>query len=111
MELPDPIIPFSMYKKFIDSFSDDVNENIKTYQNLLENLPLINYSILDYLLNFLVEIAKFSDSNLMHFSNLGVVFGPSLIRPEVPDTFTLMSSTNANIIEFFVRHYEELFHS
>lgn len=109
MELSDPVIPFALYNKFMDSHDEDTNKNINNYKILLSSLPTTNYTILKYLLEFLVEIAKYSESNLMHYSNLGVVFGPSLIRPPIPDTFTLMNSTNSKIIELFVEHYRVLF--
>merc|ERR1712137_407403 len=42
---------------------------------------------------------------------MGVVFGPSLIRPKVQDTVSLMSTTNANIIELIIENYKIFFPS
>ena len=109
MELPNPIVPFSLYKKFLDAYGSDIDTNINTYKELVQLLPPIHLQVLSYILEFLVEISKFKETNLMGFINLGVVFGPSMIRPQVADTFSLMNSTNAKIIELFVEYFDVIF--
>ena len=44
------------------------------------------------------RVAKHSDRNLMKASNLGVVFGPTLMRPERESVATIVDIKYQNII-------------
>ncbi len=44
------------------------------------------------------RVASFSDRNLMKASNIGVVFGPTLMRPERESVATIVNIKYQNII-------------
>lgn len=46
---------------------------------LREKLPIENYELFKYLIEFLVKVEECKDLNKMTSSNLSIVFGPNLI--------------------------------
>lgn len=87
-QLPEPLITFNLYTEFIKvakenpSKKEEINIEIilDKLQNLIQRLPPIHYITLAFLLNHLRRIAKLSEFNNMPSSNLGIVFGPTLMR-------------------------------
>lgn len=111
MSLIDPVIPFSCYNSFTSLLDQSIpdDEKIREYKTLLEQLPMVNRATLQFLLEYLVVINSNAEVNLMNSSNLGVVFGPSLLRSQVPDPISLMSSTSSRVVEFMIDHFSALF--
>ncbi len=60
---------------------------------LMTNLPPVNRSLLEYLLAFLLLVAKHSSVNKMAVHNLATVFAPALLRKNEGDAFGMMSDT------------------
>jgi len=86
-EMPVPLIPFDAYKNFLAvETSRPVEEKIAMYKGLVANLPPANRVTLQYLCNFLNEVASQSAVNLMTPQSLGVVFAPNLLRLETTTT-------------------------
>lgn len=60
----------------------------------------------------LFRVAKHNQKNLMTPVNLGVCFGPSLLRPEVETVSSIYDIKFRNaIVELLVTHYEKMFQS
>ncbi len=60
-----------------------------------------------YIYLFITSVARHSNKNLMKASNLGVVFGPTLMRPEIESVATIVDIKYQNIIvEEMVEHYD-----
>ncbi|XP_066888687.1 GEM-interacting protein isoform X4 [Kogia breviceps] len=129
-ELTDPVVPFHLYDAFISlaktlhadpghdpgtpSPSPEVIRSLKT---LLVQLPDSNYNTLRHLVAHLFRVAAQYEENKMSANNLGIVFGPTLLR--VPDgpgvasagpVICLLDSVHqAQLIEFLIVHYEQIF--
>ncbi|XP_072577208.1 GEM-interacting protein isoform X3 [Vulpes vulpes] len=129
-ELTDPVVPFHLYDAFISlaktlhadpghdpgtpSPSPEVIRSLKT---LLVQLPDSNYSTLRHLVAHLFRVAAQFEENKMSANNLGIVFGPTLLRP--PDgpgaagagsvTCLLDSGHQAQLVEFLIVYYEQIF--
>uniref|UniRef100_A0A3Q4N916 Rho-GAP domain-containing protein n=1 Tax=Neolamprologus brichardi TaxID=32507 RepID=A0A3Q4N916_NEOBR len=73
-QLPEPIMPFHLYNKLMGLDSD--------LRELLKELPKPNIATLRYIVRHLRRIAELEEDNKMSPSNLGIVFGPSLMRPQ-----------------------------
>lgn len=62
----------------------------------------------------LCRVTEQSDENKMSASNLGIIFGPTLIRPRQMDATVSLSSLvdypyQARIVELLITYYEKIF--
>ncbi|XP_070943089.1 GEM-interacting protein isoform X7 [Macaca nemestrina] len=129
-ELTDPVIPFHLYDAFISLAKtlhadpgDDPGtpspspEVICSLKTLLVQLPDSNYNTLRHLVAHLFRVAARFMENKMSANNLGIVFGPTLLRPPdspraagaIPVTCLLDSGHQAQLVEFLIVHYEQIF--
>ncbi|XP_053151083.1 rho GTPase-activating protein 9 isoform X2 [Hemicordylus capensis] len=82
-ELPEPLVPYSHFDEFIASAKlSDPKEKVSKLAGLIESLPQPNRDTLCYLLEHLRKVMEHSDANRMTTQNIGIVFGPTLLRPE-----------------------------
>uniref|UniRef100_H3D6N1 Rho GTPase activating protein 45 n=1 Tax=Tetraodon nigroviridis TaxID=99883 RepID=H3D6N1_TETNG len=85
-------------------------------KELLKDLPKANVATLRYIICHLRRIAELEEDNKMSPSNLGIVFGPSLMRPRPTGATISLSSLvdyphQARIIEAFIVFYSYIFQS
>ena len=87
------------------------SERITRLGTLLNKLPEENQIILKYLCAFLARVVEFSSVNKMSRENLGIVFGPNLIRSRNADgANTLTDNPIINeLIKSFIDEYKTLF--
>ncbi|KAM6041499.1 rho GTPase-activating protein 45 isoform 2-T3 [Chlamydotis macqueenii] len=140
-QLPEPIMPFRMYNELMglakeslqggeakgrsgkggpelvdrgpDTDKVVVNLVLKL-KELLKELPWENMATLQYLLLHLRRIVEVEQENKMTSSNLGIVFGPTLMRPRPTDATISLSSLvdyphQARIIEALIIFYSTIF--
>ena len=81
-ELPNPLIPFKFYDSFVEVGKEQLTGTnyVNKISNELKNFPSENLKLLSYLLNFLNLVGSYSEKNRMKVHNLGIVFGPTLLR-------------------------------
>ncbi|NXP89009.1 RHG29 protein, partial [Passerina amoena] len=138
-QLPEPLILFRLYNEFIGLAKESQNANeeldakqaspkAKTRQSLcielnriiikikdlLKQLPVPNYNTLQYLIGHLHRVTEQCDENKMSASNLGIIFGPTLIRPRQTDATVSLSSLvdypyQARVVELLITYYEKIF--
>ncbi|XP_062306194.1 rho GTPase-activating protein 45 isoform X2 [Osmerus eperlanus] len=85
-------------------------------RELLSGLPKNNISTLRYITRHLRRIAELEQDNKMSPSNLGIVFGPSLMRPRPTGATVSLSSLvdyphQARIVEALIVFYTSIFQS
>lgn len=92
-ELRIPLFTFELYDQFINaSRNKDYDTRLIELKNLVHQLPESHFRILDFLLRHLKQyafkyendyfrVAGFGNLNKMMALNLGIVFGPTLLRP------------------------------
>ncbi|XP_039984314.1 rho GTPase-activating protein 45 isoform X2 [Xiphias gladius] len=85
-------------------------------KELLKELPKANIATLRYIIRHLRRIAELEDDNKMSPSNLGIVFGPSLMRPRPTGATISLSSLvdyphQARIVEALIVFYSSIFQS
>ncbi|XP_049884728.1 rho GTPase-activating protein 1-like [Pectinophora gossypiella] len=81
-DLEEPLMTFDLYEeilKFQTWSHRDKPRQVKIL--ILERLPLDNYKLLKYIIQFLWKVQDRSCLNKMTSSNLAVVFGPNLAWP------------------------------
>ncbi|NXT74797.1 HMHA1 protein, partial [Zapornia atra] len=140
-QLPEPIMPFRMYNELMglakESLQGDeakgksgkggpelVDKGANTdkvvmnlvlrLKELLKELPCENMATLQYLLQHLRRIVEVEQDNKMTSGNLGIVFGPTLMRPRPTDATISLSSLvdyphQARIIEALIIFYSTIF--
>ncbi|XP_052066324.1 rho GTPase-activating protein 29-like isoform X2 [Mytilus californianus] len=86
-QLPEPLLTFKMYSEFIHLAKESVagaltlDETIEKLGVLISKLPYSNFKTCGVLMYHLQRVASFNSVNQMTSSNLGIVFGPTLLRP------------------------------
>lgn len=138
-QLPEPFILFRLYKEFVDlakeiqhvneeqetkkdSFEDkkwpnvciEINRILLKTKDLLRQLPTSNFNSLHYLITHLRRVVDHAEENKMNAKNLGVIFGPSLIRPRpttAPITISSLAeySNQARLVEFLITYSQKIF--
>ncbi|XP_073509925.1 GEM-interacting protein isoform X1 [Phyllobates terribilis] len=121
-ELPDSVVSHHLYEKFM-AFSRDFPEDkkepdirqeaIQQMKDILCQLPASNYNTLRHLTAHLYRVSERFEDNKMNPNNLGIIFGPTLIRPapdqDKPMTCLLDSGNQAQAVEFLINNYEKIF--
>ncbi|NWV15732.1 HMHA1 protein, partial [Ptilonorhynchus violaceus] len=140
-QLPEPIMPFRLYNELmglakeslqggeakgrsgkggpelVDKGADTdlvVLSLVLKLRELLKELPCENMATLQYLLQHLRRIVEVEQDNKMTSGNLGIVFGPTLMRPRPTDATISLSSLvdyphQARIIEALIIFYPTIF--
>ncbi|XP_009945404.1 PREDICTED: GEM-interacting protein, partial [Leptosomus discolor] len=89
------------------------SDPIQSMKDLLSRLPGSNYNTLRHLIAHLYRVAEKYEENKMSPNNLGIVFGPTLIRPgsgsDVSMSCLVDSGYQAQIVEFLIQNYERVF--
>ncbi|KAG8511037.1 Rho GTPase-activating protein 29 [Galemys pyrenaicus] len=138
-QLPEPFILFRLYKEFIDLAKEiqrvneeqetkkdhpedkkwsstciEINRILLKSKDLLRQLPASNLNSLHYLIVHLKRVVDHAEENKMNSKNLGVIFGPSLIRPRptaAPVTISSLAeySNQARLVEFLITYSQKIF--
>ncbi|XP_027943444.1 rho GTPase-activating protein 29 isoform X2 [Eumetopias jubatus] len=138
-QLPEPFILFRLYKEFIDLAKEiqhvneeheskkdnpedkkwpstciEINRILLKSKDLLRQLPVSNFNSLHYLIVHLKRVVNHAEENKMNSKNLGVIFGPSLIRPRpttAPVTISSLAeySNQARLVEFLITYSQRIF--
>uniref|UniRef100_A0A8C5PF73 Rho GTPase activating protein 9 n=2 Tax=Leptobrachium leishanense TaxID=445787 RepID=A0A8C5PF73_9ANUR len=113
-ELPEPLIPYSMFDEFVAAVQiADATERLQTIKELVRSLPDPNYDTLEYMMTHLKSVMECSESNRMSTQNIGIVFGPTLMRPE-KELFCNIAANMVyqnQVVEHFLSNYQEIFSS
>ncbi|XP_004420875.1 PREDICTED: rho GTPase-activating protein 29 [Ceratotherium simum simum] len=138
-QLPEPFILFRLYKEFIDLAKEiqlvneeqetkkdssedkkwpntciEINRILLKSKDLLRQLPASNFNSLHYLIVHLKRVVDHAEENKMNSRNLGVIFGPSLVRPRpttAPVTISSLAeySNQARLVEFLITYSQKIF--
>ncbi|KXN90650.1 Beta-chimaerin [Leucoagaricus sp. SymC.cos] len=108
--LPNPLLTFELYNQFVQGVSiKEVALRNRTLSDLVKQLPSQHYSTLRTLMIHLNHIHERNEKNLMNARNLGVVFGPTLIRSPDPGAEFNDMAQRALFIEWLVESAPQVF--
>ncbi|KAM7049698.1 rho GTPase-activating protein 15 isoform 1-T2 [Acridotheres tristis] len=112
-ELPEPLFPYSSFEQFVEAIKKPDNATrIKSIRNLVKKLPRPNYDTMKILFEHLQKIAAKESVNLMSTQSLGIVFGPTLLRPEKETGNMAVHMLYQNqIVELMLSEYSKIFGS
>ncbi|XP_061638710.1 rho GTPase-activating protein 42 isoform X4 [Phyllopteryx taeniolatus] len=110
--LSEPLMTFKLHKEFIMAVkSDDQNYRVCAVHSLVHRLPERNKEMLELLIKHLVIVSAQSQSNMMTVSNLGVIFGPTLMRSQEETVAAMMNIKFQNIVmEILIENCNKIFH-
>ncbi|RZC37155.1 rho GTPase-activating protein 26, partial [Asbolus verrucosus] len=111
--LPEPLMTYKYHNGFIAAVKNETRQmRIHDVHTLIYRLPKTNFEVLKLLIKHLSNVAAKSEKNLMTVSNLGVCFGPTLLRPEEETVASIMDLKFYNIVvEILIENYEKIFNS
>ncbi|XP_060797346.1 rho GTPase-activating protein 45 isoform X2 [Neoarius graeffei] len=140
-QLPEPIMPFRHYNSLMGLAKEslalvgpegaeagkgpdlvdlgpetdpELMNLVHRLKELLTEIPKANLTTLRYIVRHLRRIAELEEDNKMSPSNLGIVFGPSLIRPRPSGATVSLSSLvdypyQARVVETLIVFYPIVF--
>ncbi|KAJ3903803.1 signal transducer [Lentinula edodes] len=110
--LPVPLLTHDLHDQFMSAVEirDPVLKN-STLTELVNNLPPEHYHTVRMLMLHLNRICQLSEVNLMNARNLGVVFGPTLMRSRNPGAEFSDMAGKALSIEWLVESAPQVFNT
>uniref|UniRef100_A0A336KVQ1 CSON001076 protein n=1 Tax=Culicoides sonorensis TaxID=179676 RepID=A0A336KVQ1_CULSO len=109
-ELQEPLLTFELYDEIIEFLNwpkDERSRNVKLI--LREKLPVENYELFKYLVEFLVKVMDRKDFNKMTSSNLAIVFAPNLIYAKNNQmSLDEVAPINA-FVDFVLQNHEDIY--
>ncbi|XP_009239422.1 rho GTPase-activating protein 26 isoform X5 [Pongo pygmaeus] len=111
--LPGPLMMYQFQRSFIKAAKLENQESrVSEIHSLVHRLPEKNRQMLQLLMNHLANVANNHKQNLMTVANLGVVFGPTLLRPQEETVAAIMDIKFQNIvIEILIENHEKIFNT
>uniref|UniRef100_A0A672ZP48 Rho GTPase activating protein 9 n=1 Tax=Sphaeramia orbicularis TaxID=375764 RepID=A0A672ZP48_9TELE len=96
-ELPEPLVPYGFFTDIVETC-------------LVLNMPPPNHDTLLFMCRHLKRVLEHSDTNRMTTQNIGIVFGPTLMRPERDNGNMAVNMVYQNqAVELILSEYEHIF--
>uniref|UniRef100_A0A9J7Z1I8 Rho GTPase activating protein 42b n=1 Tax=Cyprinus carpio carpio TaxID=630221 RepID=A0A9J7Z1I8_CYPCA len=110
--LSEPLMTYKLHSDFLLAVkSDDQNYRVCAVHALVHKLPDKNKEMLEILIKHLLNVSTHSENNMMTVSNLGVIFGPTLMRSQEETVAAMMNIKFQNIVvEILIENFEKIFH-
>ncbi|KAH7108287.1 RhoGAP-domain-containing protein [Auriculariales sp. MPI-PUGE-AT-0066] len=108
--LPNPLLSHALHEQFIGAaVIKDVSTKMVVLADLVHQLPREHFYTLKFLMLHLHRVQAGQEENLMSARNLGVVFGPTLMRSsDIGREFADMAG-KAMTIEWLIEHANVIF--
>ncbi|KAK0417114.1 hypothetical protein QR680_012838 [Steinernema hermaphroditum] len=111
--LPEPLMTFELHNHFINAAKmDDQKERVGHIHYYVYQLPETHRKMLEIIVRHLRRVADRHVENLMTVGNLGVCFGPTLLRPKEETMAAIMDIKFCNVvIEVLIANCQTIFGS
>uniref|UniRef100_A0AAR2M3A1 Rho GTPase-activating protein 26 n=1 Tax=Pygocentrus nattereri TaxID=42514 RepID=A0AAR2M3A1_PYGNA len=106
--LPAPLMTYQYQRSFIKAAKlDNPEARVAEIHSIVHRLPEKNRQMLELLMKHLANVASHHQQNLMTVANLGVVFGPTLLRPQEETVAAIMDIKFQNIVvEILIENHD-----
>ncbi|KAG2459698.1 RHG15 protein, partial [Polypterus senegalus] len=110
-ELPEPLFPYRFFELFVEAIKKrDYTQRVESMKKLIRHLPKPNHDTMRALFQHLQKVIVHSSKNLMSTQGLGIVFGPTLLWPEVDSVNMAVHMVYQNqIVEIILTEFTEIF--
>lgn len=116
-QLPEPLLTFKLYGDFIDVAKEEVHcssiaQLLTSLNQVVEQLPPIYLKTCNMLMHHLNRVSKNHEMNQMTSGNLGIVFGPTLLKPKdgaASINYLIETPYQTRIIELMIDHAQAIF--
>ncbi|XP_069003117.1 rho GTPase-activating protein 9 isoform X3 [Embiotoca jacksoni] len=82
-ELPEPLVPYGFFTDIVETVKmSNYMDKVDRLKCLILNMPPPNHDTLQFMCRHLKRVLEHTDTNRMTTQNIGIVFGPTLMRPE-----------------------------
>ncbi|XP_021105506.1 oligophrenin-1 isoform X1 [Heterocephalus glaber] len=108
--LSEPVMTYKLHKELVSAAkSDNLDYRLGAIHSLVYKLPEKNREMLELLIRHLVNVCEHSKENLMTPSNMGVIFGPTLMRAQEDTVAAMMNIKFQNIVvEILIEHFGKI---
>lgn len=109
--MAEPLLVNALYLDFMNALELPEDGRVAELRRVVAKLPPANLNLLTFFLKHLIRVAERANENKMKASNLGVVFGPTLIKaPEELAARALTDFAQCNLlVELFVDRFDAIF--
>lgn len=109
--MPEPLFTYDYHEQFLDAVKKDTYEKrVEALTSLVGTLPEENRKLIRTILRHLTRVAENSGKNLMAASNLGVVFGPTLMKSKEESMAAIMNlKYQSVVIELLIKEFSTIF--
>ncbi|XP_069319685.1 oligophrenin-1 [Eulemur rufifrons] len=109
--LSEPVMTYRLHKELVSAAkSDNLDYRLGAIHSLVYKLPEKNREMLEILIRHLVNVCEHSKENLMTPSNMGVIFGPTLMRAQEDTVAAMMNIKFQNIVvEILIEHFGKIY--
>uniref|UniRef100_A0A914E7L2 Rho GTPase-activating protein 26 n=1 Tax=Acrobeloides nanus TaxID=290746 RepID=A0A914E7L2_9BILA len=111
--LPEPLMTFDLHSHFINAAKmDDAHQRVSHIHYYVYKLPEAHRRMLEMIIRHLRLVADNSTENLMTVGNLGVCFGPTLLRPKEETMAAIMDIKFFNVVvEVLIANCHQIFNT
>ncbi|KAG7326565.1 hypothetical protein KOW79_009966 [Hemibagrus wyckioides] len=112
-ELPEPLVPYGIFQDVVEAVKlPDYMEKVERLKLLIVNMPSPNHDTMRHMFRHLKQVMERSDSNRMTMQNIGIVFGPTLMRPQNDCANMAINMVYQNqAVELILNEYDQIFGS
>ncbi|XP_072524487.1 rho GTPase-activating protein 12a isoform X10 [Salminus brasiliensis] len=110
-ELPEPLFTYALFNDFVSAIKNpDYKQKVQAVKDKVKQLPRPNHDTMQALFKHLRKVIDHSEKNRMTTQSVAIVFGPTLLRPEIETLNMAVHMVYQNqIVELILLEYETMF--
>ncbi|XP_056111645.1 rho GTPase-activating protein 12b isoform X15 [Rhinichthys klamathensis goyatoka] len=110
-ELPEPLFTYTSFNDFVEAIKNsDYKQRVQSIKDLIKQLPKPNQETMKALFEHLKRVIDHGEVNRMTTQSVAIVFGPTLLRPEIETGNMAVHMVYQNqIVELILLEYENIF--
>ncbi|XP_071980526.1 oligophrenin-1 isoform X2 [Engystomops pustulosus] len=109
--LSEPVMTYKLHRELVSAAkSENLDYRLGAIHCLVYRLPDNHREMLELIVRHLSRVCEHSKENLMSPSNMGVIFGPTLMRAQEDTVAAMMNIKFQNIVvELLIEHCNKIF--
>jgi len=110
-QLSEPLFTYDNHKVFLEATDSRSPEEVACkMKGTIAQLPRANQNTIRELFTLLKKVSEYSTDNKMHSVNLGIMFGPTLMRdPAEATSMGVMFDNRNEVVTNMLDHYDFIF--